>query len=119
MLALVLILLGGRKLPEIARGLGQGIYEFHRNVRELSEDLDQEARDAGESLGGIFGKAAAQAPTPENQVAELYDPAAFQDSRAEKRRKFRGLVRLYRLICHRLRRCFDAFIRAFGSGGKR
>ena len=31
----------------------------------------------GKSLGEIHGKAAADALTPDNQIAELYDPAVF------------------------------------------
>ena len=36
--------------------------------------------DAGKSAGGIFGKAATEALTPDNQTAELYDPAVFRRS---------------------------------------
>lgn len=32
------------------------------------------AHDAGRSIGGIFGKRATEALTPDNQVSELYDP---------------------------------------------
>ncbi|RKD20172.1 twin-arginine translocation protein, TatA/E family subunit [Pelobium manganitolerans] len=59
----VLLLFGGEKLPELARGLGKGIREFkdasdgvkreiHRNINELTaeeelkrdDELDKEAR---------------------------------------------------------------------------
>jgi hypothetical protein len=40
--------------------------------------FDQGSYDLGKSLGGIFGKPAAQALTPDNQTSELYDPAAFR-----------------------------------------
>jgi len=96
-LAVILILFGAKKLPEIARGLGEGFSLFRKHVDELPNDLDQEAHDAGESLGGIYGKPAAQALTPDNQIAELYDPAVFHNPRAMMRR-VRGLVRLWRLI---------------------
>ena len=65
---------------------------------DLPNDLDQEAHDAGESLGGIYGKPAAQALTPDNQNAELYDPAAFRNARDPKGMWSRGWVRLRRLI---------------------
>jgi sec-independent protein translocase protein TatA len=101
--AVILILFGAKKLPEIGRGLGEGFSQFRKRVGGLSKELDQQAHDAGESLGGIYGKPAAQALTPYNQVAELYDPAVFrkQDktSRATKRIKFRRLGRLFRLVC--------------------
>lgn len=39
-LALALIVIGPRKLPELARGLGKGLAEFKRATRELQEPLD-------------------------------------------------------------------------------
>ncbi|MEW6159380.1 MAG: twin-arginine translocase TatA/TatE family subunit [Verrucomicrobiota bacterium] len=36
-LAIVLLLFGARKLPELARGLGQGIKEFKKSSRETPE----------------------------------------------------------------------------------
>jgi sec-independent protein translocase protein TatA len=37
-LALVLIFFGAKKLPELARGLGQGIKEFKKATRDVIED---------------------------------------------------------------------------------
>ena len=98
LLILFVSLVGAKKLPGIARGLGEGFSQFRKHAGELPSDLDQEAHDAGESLGGIYGKPAAQALTPDNQTAELYDPAVFRNPRATKRKWFRGWVRLRRLI---------------------
>ena len=33
-----LLLFGGKKLPEMMRGLGQGVREFKRGVNEIKED---------------------------------------------------------------------------------
>ena len=38
-LAVVLILFGARKLPELAKGLGQGIKEFKKATRDVSEEI--------------------------------------------------------------------------------
>jgi len=38
-LALVLILFGAKKLPELAKGLGQGIKEFKKATRDVSNEL--------------------------------------------------------------------------------
>jgi sec-independent protein translocase protein TatA len=38
-LALVLILFGARKLPELAKGLGQGIKEFKKATREVTDEI--------------------------------------------------------------------------------
>ena len=44
-LAVVLILFGARKLPELARGLGQGIREFKKATHETDKELeDPEAK---------------------------------------------------------------------------
>ena len=43
-LAVVLILFGAKKLPELAKGLGQGIREF----KKASNDVTQELQRAGE-----------------------------------------------------------------------
>ncbi len=40
-LAVVLVLFGAKKLPELAKGLGQGIKEFKKSSRELQDELDQ------------------------------------------------------------------------------
>jgi hypothetical protein len=48
-------------------------------IRTAQSNRESASFDAGESLGGIFGKPAAEALTPDNQTAELYDPAAFHD----------------------------------------
>jgi sec-independent protein translocase protein TatA len=37
-LALVLVLFGAKKVPEMARGLGQGLKEFKRATREAVSD---------------------------------------------------------------------------------
>jgi sec-independent protein translocase protein TatA len=73
-LAMILLLFGSKRLPELLRGLKQGMTEFKKALREI---LDRPALDAGQSLGGIFSKPAAEALTPANQVAELYKPAVF------------------------------------------
>jgi TatA/E family protein of Tat protein translocase len=100
--AVILILFGARKLPELIRGLGEGFSEFLRHSCFVAKELDQAAHDAGESLGGIYGKPAAEALTPDNQTAEFYDPAVphkpDRTSRGPKRMRFRGWGRWWRRI---------------------
>ena len=38
-LVLVLILFGSKKLPELAKGLGQGIKEFKKATREVTDEV--------------------------------------------------------------------------------
>ncbi len=43
---IVLLLFGAKKIPELARGLGQGINEF----RKASDDVRNEIEKGGESM---------------------------------------------------------------------
>jgi sec-independent protein translocase protein TatA len=38
-LAVVLILFGAKKIPELAKGLGQGIKEFKKATREVTDEV--------------------------------------------------------------------------------
>jgi sec-independent protein translocase protein TatA len=38
-LAVILILFGAKKLPELAKGLGSGIKEFKKATREVSDEI--------------------------------------------------------------------------------
>lgn len=71
------LLFAGRKLPQLSRGLRIGLHEFRTALRQM----DRGAHDAGRSAGGIFGKQAHEALTPDNRTAELYDPAVFDPAR--------------------------------------
>src|SRR5947207_13496209 len=42
-LAVVLILFGAKKLPEFAKGLGQGIKEFKKATREVTDEIQSAA----------------------------------------------------------------------------
>jgi len=44
-LAVVLILFGAKKLPELAKGLGTGIKEFKKATREVSDELNSAMDD--------------------------------------------------------------------------
>ena len=46
-LLIVLLLFGARRLPELARALGQGIREFRKSVKEISEDSESEDPGSG------------------------------------------------------------------------
>jgi sec-independent protein translocase protein TatA len=45
-LALVLVLFGAKKVPEMARGLGQGLKEFKKAAREASLEAELPATGA-------------------------------------------------------------------------
>ncbi len=42
-LGLILVLFGGRKLPELAKGLGQGLKEFKSATRDAVDEAKKDA----------------------------------------------------------------------------
>lgn len=40
-LVLLLLLFGAKRLPELGRSIGQGMREFRKSMREISEDVDE------------------------------------------------------------------------------
>lgn len=45
-LALILILFGAKKLPELAKGLGQGIKEFKKATKEVTDEVSSAMDDS-------------------------------------------------------------------------
>jgi sec-independent protein translocase protein TatA len=66
-LVVVLVLFGAKKLPELARGLGQGLKEFKKATREVQEDLQRaiEEEPAPEPPRRVADK------NPETKLAEV------------------------------------------------
>ena len=102
-MAALLWLFQHRNLDELARGLRRGLFEFRKSTRRIANAFDKEASEAGRSVGGIYGKPAAQALRPDNHVAELYDPAAFQRDKELQKPSERAQGRVHLLRC-RIRR---------------
>ena len=44
-LLVVIILFGGKKLPELFRGLGQGLREFKKATMEIKDEVESAAED--------------------------------------------------------------------------
>lgn len=75
-LGAIVFLFGKRFLLRFLPPMHSGAEEFRRPINELSDRMESVAENAGRSLGGIYGKPAAEAITSDNHVAELYEPAA-------------------------------------------
>lgn len=43
---LVLLLFGGKKIPELMRGLGRGVKEFKDGMKDIADKPDNEAADS-------------------------------------------------------------------------
>ena len=61
-LVAVLILFGSKKIPEFARGLGQGIKEFKKASREVTDEIQNTTTDT---------PAAAKPAAPAPSLADL------------------------------------------------
>ena len=48
----IALLLFGRKLPDVGRGLGQGIREFKKGLKDVEEDVKRDDSAARKSLPG-------------------------------------------------------------------
>ncbi len=74
-MALALIVIGPKRLPDIARALGRGFTEFKRATDELKTSFNEEVRQA-DIRDEILGKGKMTPPDPS------YDP--YQEANDEK-----------------------------------
>ncbi len=51
-IGVVLLLLFGRRLPEVGRSLGQGIVEFKKGLKDVTDDIKAEDPDGDSRSGG-------------------------------------------------------------------
>jgi sec-independent protein translocase protein TatA len=72
-LAVVLILFGAKKIPELAKGMGQGIKEFKKATREVTDEV-QKAAD--ETPAQNKSPDVGQSPTtpPPSTVSQISNP---------------------------------------------
>jgi Sec-independent protein translocase protein TatA len=104
-LVCVLFLFVCDRNPDFAYAIGRALREFGNAILKLTQVFDQAGFDAGQNLGGIHGKPAAEAITTENTNVELYDPAALNENTRlvgrggrEKRRGKNALTRILLFI---------------------
>jgi len=69
----VLLLFGSKKIPELAKGLGQGIKEFKKATREVTDEIQNAPVETPPSA-----KSAAAPPPPAPTRADL--PASPQST---------------------------------------
>jgi len=56
-LLIILVFFGAKKLPELARGLGQGIREFRKAARDVQEEVEKETKQLDEKTDKTDKKA--------------------------------------------------------------
>ena len=70
-LAVILILFGAKKLPELAKGLGTGIKEFKKATREVTEEIQNAADDKPQPQQN---KSIASSSQPAQTVSQSSNP---------------------------------------------
>lgn len=68
-LVVVLLIFGPRRLPEMAKGLGQSVREFRKGIKDMRQDLESEVSETPKAAP--VSKAAAA--TPEGDVGSAQD----------------------------------------------
>jgi sec-independent protein translocase protein TatA len=71
-LALVLILFGAKKLPELAKGLGTGIKEFKKATRDVTDEMHSAMEETPPPPKPL---PPASTPTPPEQTVAQSSPA--------------------------------------------
>ena len=85
----VLLLFGARRIPEMAQGLGKGIREFRKAVKDVKEEVDVTGtmNQPAQTIPAASGQVARQDPVPAPQptVAQPVAPAPAVDPGSEAR----------------------------------
>ncbi|WP_316821749.1 twin-arginine translocase TatA/TatE family subunit [Pedobacter gandavensis] len=71
-LVVVLLLFGGKKLPELAKGLGKGIREFKDASEGVKREIHKNINLAGLEEEINNPSAAEKVNTPQQEVKEVY-----------------------------------------------
>ena len=77
-LLIILVLFGAKKLPELARGMGQAVKEFQKAKDEFSDELHKAAKSETETAKSDAKPVQLTIPLSENQPAsseERPDPS--------------------------------------------
>ncbi len=72
-LAVILILFGAKKIPELAKGLGSGIKEFKKATKDVTDEINNASDTAttvtpAQKLPPANTTAQSQPPVPETKV---------------------------------------------------
>ncbi|MDP6636763.1 MAG: twin-arginine translocase TatA/TatE family subunit [Phycisphaerae bacterium] len=70
-LAVALLMFGGKKLPELARGLGKGLRQFKEEVHAVKSDVS----DAVDDDGADYSETSSTDDSDETEVADTSDKA--------------------------------------------
>ncbi len=77
-LVVVLLIFGPRRLPEMAKGLGQSVREFRKGLRDMKKDLDVDDEAPVNAAAPVTAASAAAPPAPEATVAQQPAPTGSE-----------------------------------------
>ena len=69
-LVVVLLIFGPRRLPEMAKGLGQSVRAFRKELRDMRSDLESDDEPRSASKPNAASAAASKASTPSEAASE-------------------------------------------------
>jgi len=85
----ILVLFGGKKLPELARGMGRAMREFRSELKKLNQDVDEVKRDvSGEQQAEQQYRQAGEGPKeeqPEQQTQASEKPSDQQEDQPSQK----------------------------------
>lgn len=55
-LIVVLLLFGGKKIPELMRGLGKGVHSFKQGIQEAKDEMNRPLESDNSATGAPKGK---------------------------------------------------------------
>lgn len=69
-LLIALLLFGAKRIPEIAQGLGKGITEFKRAVRDVQGEIENSANTAPPSNNNMGQQNSTAQPSPNTETTK-------------------------------------------------
>jgi sec-independent protein translocase protein TatA len=67
-IAIIGLLIFGRRLPEVGRGLGKSIVEFRKGLKDISDDIDTESSKPDQRGVDSQDRPERDLPKPEGRV---------------------------------------------------
>ena len=86
-LVVILLIFGPRRLPEMAKGIGQSVREFRKGIRDMKDDFEAGTNDKPTRSQATESKATAAAetaPAEDKPAEEVADTAKVESKTADQ-----------------------------------
>jgi len=70
---LILLLFGGKKIPELARGLGRGLRNFRDELRGVKSDIEEVVEEEEDDHGEDSARSPKDRPQQQDQTQQKQD----------------------------------------------